>query len=150
MVLVGVFFFITVVKLGIPVVLDFAVAPPEGWQDAILGVNNYSWPVKWGYLLMIPVLLSGLFAIRWKPFPGKCRWLLFLPALWLGWECVDRSGAGSFFGLRGLLLFGLVCPPRYAESLAGMGRTGTGALLDSALRHGAAFRRFGGDPEGGS
>lgn len=95
MVLVGVFFFITVVKLGIPVVLDFAVAPPEGWQDAILGVNNYSWPVKWGYLLMIPVLLSGLFAIRWKPFPGKCRWLLFLPALWLGWECVSATATIS-------------------------------------------------------
>ena len=37
MVLAGVFFFITVVKLGVPVVLDFAVSPPEDWRDAIFG-----------------------------------------------------------------------------------------------------------------
>jgi hypothetical protein len=95
MVLAGVFFFITVVKLGIPVVLDSAVSPPVDWRDAIFGVDNYSWPVKWGYLLLIPVFLAGLFAMRWKRFPGKRRWFLLLPLVWLGWEFVSATGSIS-------------------------------------------------------
>ena len=95
MVLAGVFFFITVVKLGIPVVLDAEVSPPNDWLDAIFGSSSYSWQVKWGYLLMIPVFVAGLFAIRWKPFPGKWRWLLLLPMLWLGWEFVSATASIS-------------------------------------------------------
>ena len=44
---------------------------------------------------MIPALLAGLFAIRWRPFPGRRRWLLFLPALWLGWEFVSATATIS-------------------------------------------------------
>ena len=93
MALAGVFFLIVVVKLGVPVVLDTAVLPPESWKDAIFGSSWYTWPVKWGYALMIPVLLSGLFAIRWKPLPAKRRWLLLLPLLWLGWQFVAATGS---------------------------------------------------------
>jgi len=95
MVLAGVFFFITVVKLGIPVVLDAQVLPPNDWLDAVFGSSSYTWQVKWGYLLMIPVFLAGLPAIRWKPFPGKCRWLLLLPVLWLGWQFISATASIS-------------------------------------------------------
>ncbi|MGA2555317.1 MAG: O-antigen ligase family protein [Verrucomicrobiota bacterium] len=91
MVLAGLFFFIAVVKLGIPVVLDYEVSPPNGLLDAIFGYSTYSWQVKWGYLLMIPVLVAGLLAIRWKPLPGKRPWLLLLPLVWLGWEFVSAA-----------------------------------------------------------
>jgi hypothetical protein len=91
MVLAGLFFFIVVVKLGIPVVLDSGVSPPDDWLDAIFGYSNYSWQDKWGYLLMIPVLAAGLFAIRWKPLPAKWPWLLLLPLAWLGWQFVAAA-----------------------------------------------------------
>jgi O-antigen ligase len=95
MVVAGLFFFIAVVKLGIPVVLDTEVLPPTGWLDAIFGSSNYTWQVKWGYLLMIPVFLTGLFAIRWRPFPRIKLWLLLLPLLWLGWEFVSATATIS-------------------------------------------------------
>ena len=95
MVLAGVFFFIAVVKFGIPVVLDAEVVPPYDWRDAILGESSYTWPVKWGYLLMMPVFAAGLFVIRWKPLPGKRTWLLLLPLLWLGWEFISATGSIS-------------------------------------------------------
>jgi hypothetical protein len=95
MVLAGVFFFITVIKFGIPVTLDANVLPPDDWLDAIIGYSSYSWQVKWGYLLMLPVFVAGLFAIRWKPFPGKWPWLLLLPVLWLGWEFISASASIS-------------------------------------------------------
>jgi len=95
MVLAGLFFFIVVVKLGIPVILDAKVSPPDDWLDAIFGYNNYSWQDKWGYLLMVPVLAAGLFAIRWKPFPGKWPGLLLLPLLWLGWESIAAAACNS-------------------------------------------------------
>jgi hypothetical protein len=123
MVLAGLFFFIIVVKLGIPVVLDSEVSPPDNWLDAIFGYSNYSWQDKWGYLLMIPVFAAGLPAIRWKPLPAKCPLLLLLPVVWLGWQFIsaaanhfpDPSGAVlahfsacvalfylGFFALRGV------------------------------------------------
>jgi len=95
MVLAGVFFFITVVKFGIPVILDANVSRPDGWLDAIFGYSSYTWPVKWGYLLMIPVFAAGLFAIRWKPLKGKCRWFLLLALVWLGWEFISATGSIS-------------------------------------------------------
>jgi O-antigen ligase len=95
MVLAGVFFLITVVKFGNPVILDEIVTPPNGWLDAIFGISTYSWQSKWGYPLMVPVFVAGLFAIRWKPYAGKWPWLLLLPALWLGWEFVSATASIS-------------------------------------------------------
>lgn len=91
MALAGLFFFIVVVKLGIPVVLDSGVSPPDDWLDAIFGYSNYSWQDKWGYLLMIPVLVAGLLAIRWKPLPAKWPGLLLLPLIWLGWQFISAA-----------------------------------------------------------
>ena len=91
MVLAGVFFCITVIKLGIPVNLD----AESTRLDAIFGGSSYSWPVKWGYLLMIPVFVAGLFAIRWTGLPGRGRWFLLLPVLWLGWQFVAATGSIS-------------------------------------------------------
>lgn len=95
MALAGVFFFFTVVKFGNPVILDAIVSPPSGWLDAIFGTSSYSWQAKWGYPLMIPVFVAGLFAVRWKPYRGKWPWLLLLPALWLGWEFVSATASIS-------------------------------------------------------
>jgi O-antigen ligase len=92
MALAGLFFFVAVTKLGIPVILDDLIVPPSDWQDAMFG---YSWRVKWGYWLMIPVFAAGLFAIRRKPLPAKWPWLLVLPLLWLGWQFVAASGTVS-------------------------------------------------------
>ena len=95
LVLAGVFFFITVAKFGNPVILDAIVTPPDGWLDVVFGTSSYSWQAKWGYPLMVPVFVAGLFAIRWKPYAGKWPWLLLLPALWLGWEFASATASVS-------------------------------------------------------
>jgi len=87
MVLAGAFFFMAVLKLGDPVILDYLVFPVRNWQDAIAD----SWKVKWGYLLMIPVVVAGFFAMRWRPFPRK--WPLLLPLLWLGWQLISATSS---------------------------------------------------------
>ena len=89
MVLAGVFFCITVIKFGIPVILD----AESTRLDAMFGGSSYSWPVKWGYLLMVPVFAAGLFAIRWTRLPARGRWLLLLPAFWLGWQFVSATAS---------------------------------------------------------
>jgi O-antigen ligase len=95
MVLAGLFFLVAVVKFGIPVTLDSAVSPPTDWLDAIFGNSSYSWRVKWGYLMTIPVFAFGLMAIRWRPVRGTWRGLLLLPVVWLGWEFVSATASMS-------------------------------------------------------
>jgi hypothetical protein len=89
MVLAGVFFFIAVLKFGNPVILDHIFPPPKNWVEAVAE----SWKVKWGYLLIIPVLAAGLLAIRWRPLPRK--WPLLLPLLWLGWQFISAAATGT-------------------------------------------------------
>jgi hypothetical protein len=86
MVLAGLFFFIAALKFGNPVILDSLISPPQNWREAVVE----SWNLKWGYLLMIPVLAAGLAAVRWRPLPGK--WPLLLPLVWLGWQFISATG----------------------------------------------------------
>jgi O-antigen ligase len=94
MLLAGAFFCIAVTRFGIPVVLDADLFPHGGGMDALLAGPSYTWPVKWGYLLVIPVLVAGLFAIRWKSLP-VWSWLLLCPLLWLGWEFISAAATIS-------------------------------------------------------
>jgi O-antigen ligase len=89
MVLAGAFLFIAIIKFGNPVILDNEVFSPQNLSDAIVS----SWKLKWGYLLLIPVVAAGVFAIRVSPLPRK--WLFLLPLLWLGWQFISATGTVS-------------------------------------------------------
>jgi len=88
-VVAGIFFFVSILKFGTPVILDNAVQPPENARAAVFE----SWQVKWGYLLMLPLIVAGLAAIRWRS-PGF-KWQLTLPLAWLGWQFVSATHSVS-------------------------------------------------------
>jgi hypothetical protein len=85
----GLFFFVSILKFGDPVILDNAIQPPENAWDAIFE----SWQIKWGYWMMAPLVLAGLGAIRWRTL--RFKWLLALPLAWLGWQFISATQAIS-------------------------------------------------------
>jgi hypothetical protein len=84
-VLAGLFFFVAVLKFGDPVILENVFQPPENVQAAIFE----SWPVKWGYWLMLPLIVAGLAAIRWRT--PSLKWPLALPLAWLLWQFISAT-----------------------------------------------------------
>lgn len=81
--LAGLFLFLTIIKFGDPVLLQNALEPPSDFIEVVF----QSWQVKWGYLLLAPLLVAGLFAFRWR----KVSWLVALPAVWLGWQFIAAT-----------------------------------------------------------
>jgi hypothetical protein len=87
----GLFFFITIIKFGSPVILDvhsYIEAP----QDVTSFVYDM-WPPHWGAWLFAPVALAGLFAVELNRV--KLHWALALPLIWLGWEFVSATQTAS-------------------------------------------------------
>ncbi|HEY3862339.1 MAG TPA: O-antigen ligase family protein [Verrucomicrobiae bacterium] len=83
--LAGLFFFLVIIKLGAPVILDRNISAPQDFSSAFY----FSWPPSWGLWMFPPVALAGLFAIDWKGW--KYHWVLALPLLWLGWELLAAT-----------------------------------------------------------
>jgi O-antigen ligase len=81
----GLFFFITIIKFGSPVILDRYVEAP---QDASSIIYD-SWPPLWGGWFFVPLAVVGLFAVGWKRLRMNC--VLALPLLWLGWQFVAAA-----------------------------------------------------------
>ncbi len=108
-VVAGLFFFVAILKFGDPVILDNVVQPPENAWAAVFE----SWQVKWGYWLMLPLIVAGLADICWRTLgrtrssaslpgalPGALpgtgfKWRLALPAAWLGWQFVSATQSVS-------------------------------------------------------
>jgi len=81
----GLFFFVTIIKFGSPVVMDRYIDAPQDFTSAFYGL----WPPHWAAWLFVPVALAGLWAIQWDR--TKLHWALFLPLVWLGWELVSAT-----------------------------------------------------------
>jgi hypothetical protein len=88
-VIAGLFFFVSILKFGDPVILDNLVQPPENTQAAVFE----TWQLKWGYWFMVPLIVAGLAAIRWRTLSFK--WPLVLPLAWLGWQCLSATQSVS-------------------------------------------------------
>jgi hypothetical protein len=84
-VVAGLFLFVSILKFGYPVILVNTILPPENASAAVFE----SWQVKWGYWFMLPLVVAGLFAIRWKSTGFK--WLLALPLIWLVWQFISAT-----------------------------------------------------------
>ncbi len=88
-VVAGLFFFVSILKFGDPVILEGILQPPENARAAVFE----SWPVKWGYRFMLPLIVAGLAAIRWRRLSFK--WPLVLPLAWLGWQFIAATQSVS-------------------------------------------------------
>ncbi|MGD0812910.1 MAG: O-antigen ligase family protein [Verrucomicrobiota bacterium] len=93
----GLFFFVAILKFGDPVILDKVLPPPDNAQAAIFE----SWPVSWGYWLMLPLIVAGLAALYWRtrnsaslPNTGF-NWPIALPLAWLGWQFIAATQSVS-------------------------------------------------------
>src|ERR1700678_2427823 len=84
-VMAGLFFFVTIIKFGSPVVMDRYIDAPQDWRAAFYGL----WPPHWAAWLFVPVALAGLWATQLDR--TKLHWALFLPLIWLGWELVSAT-----------------------------------------------------------
>jgi O-antigen ligase len=88
-VVAGLFFFVSILKFGTPVIMDSFVQPPENALAALFE----SWQIKWGYRFMLPLIMAGLAAIHWKTLSFK--WPLVLPLAWLGWQFISATQSVS-------------------------------------------------------
>jgi O-antigen ligase len=84
-VVAGLFFFVAILKFGDPVILDNIIQPPQNALEAVFE----SWQVKWGYRLMLFLIVAGLAAVRWNRL--NFRWPLALPLAWLGWQFISAT-----------------------------------------------------------
>lgn len=80
----GVWFGLGLLKFGNPVIMEKFVERPSEWLEWVLS----PWPVAYAYVCAVVVL--GVTWVRGRggrwPGPG---WLLALPALWFGWQCLS-------------------------------------------------------------
>ena len=102
----GGFLALTLLKFVNPVILDQRVAPP--WNLA--GALTDPWPVGWGYVLVALLAAAGVAICRLPgPRTASCgaggnditstiptlasapKWVLWLPAVWLGWQFVAAT-----------------------------------------------------------
>jgi O-antigen ligase len=81
----GLFFFITIIKFGSPIILDSKIEAPQDFASAIYD----SWPPRWGGWFFVPLAVAGLFTIDWKRL--RMSWVLALPLLWLGWQFIAAA-----------------------------------------------------------
>ncbi len=81
----GVFFFITIIKFGDPVILDYNMPPPHSATEAVYE----AWPSSLGPWLVALLVAAWLLTAPWKRLRG--HWALALPVLWLGWEAVAAT-----------------------------------------------------------
>jgi hypothetical protein len=101
--LAGLFFFLTIIKFGSPVVMDNRIDVPQDLSSAF----NDLWPPHWGLWLFVPVALTGLFALELNR--RKLHWSLFLPLIWLGWELASATQTVSLALTKLTIAHFIVC-----------------------------------------
>jgi hypothetical protein len=86
-VMAGLFFLITIVKFGSPIIIDRhgVIETPQNAASLYYEM----WPPHWGAWLFVPVGLAGLFSVVLDRV--KLHWALMLPIIWLAWEFVAAT-----------------------------------------------------------
>ena len=82
----GGFLGLALLKFGNPSIMERWVVAPGNIYEFLLG---YPWPIRWAWWLLCPIVLLGLFLVR-RP-RGQPGWLLSLPIVYLGWQCLAAS-----------------------------------------------------------
>lgn len=81
--LVGLFFALTVIKWGNPVIMDARISAPSGYMETVLA----PWPMSWAYRFALVVLLGAFFFAR--NVCGIPKWWLFVPVFWFCWQIIS-------------------------------------------------------------
>src|SRR6266850_1315723 len=82
----GAFLGLSLLKFGNPPIMERWVTTPANVYEVIYG---YPWPMGWACCLLGLIAIIGIFSAQWKP--GPPRWLLALPLIWFGWQCVAAT-----------------------------------------------------------
>ncbi len=83
--LAGAWLGLSLLKFGNPVILDGVIEAPKNFYDGL----DQSWPVAWGYTMLVLVLVAGLKVARFglrSPSP-----IVWLPIAWLAWQLVSST-----------------------------------------------------------
>lgn len=138
---VGLFLAFTLFKVGNPVILDHRFTPPQDAHQWLIFV----FPSRWAMAVLVPLAVIGL-ALFGRFRPSAPRWMVWLPLVWFGWQClsalqtVDRQltaqtlphlGACALCFYLGLLVLGQM--PRPQWFLWGLA-VGLGLLLVAGLQ----------------
>ena len=120
---VGLFLAFTLFKVGNPVILDHRFTPPQDAHQWLLFV----FPSRWAMAALVPLAVIGL-ALFGRFRPSAPRWMVWLPLVWFGWQClsalqtVDRQltaqtlphlGACALCFYLGLLVLGQMPRPQW-------------------------------------
>ncbi|MSR42644.1 MAG: O-antigen ligase domain-containing protein [Pedosphaera sp.] len=83
---VGLFLAFTLFKVGNPVILDHRFTPPQDAHQWLLFV----FPSRWAMVVLVPLAVIGL-ALFGRFRPAAPRWLVWLPLVWFGWQCLSAT-----------------------------------------------------------
>src|SRR6266404_2332093 len=86
--LFGAFLGLSLLKFGNPPIMEKWVSTPADAYEVLLG---YPWPIKWAWWLLSLVAVVGILSADWRR--DAPRWLLALPLIWFGWQCVAGTQA---------------------------------------------------------
>lgn len=84
-ILLGLFFFLVIIKLGDPVVIRATNLPPRNLDDALYG----SWPPAWGRWALLPLAIVGFATAPWRQI--RFQPILLFPLAWLLWQFVSAA-----------------------------------------------------------
>lgn len=112
----GLWLALALLKWGTPVILTRGLRSPDNFIEFLI----LSWPIEWGYALFLPVLVLGLKTARWRlPSPA---WLVWLPAVWLGWQVLSASQTVDATLTHPVLTHFAVCVLTFYTALLALGR----------------------------
>ncbi|HYG35235.1 MAG TPA: hypothetical protein VEC99_10650, partial [Clostridia bacterium] len=105
----GAYLGLALLKFGNPPIMERFVAAPTNMYEVVLG---NPWPIKWAYVLLGAVVVSGVLAMRSnlgkrKRGPQEAtrskvfRWLVLSPLIWLVWQVIAtfKTVDGELSGL---------------------------------------------------
>ena len=82
----GAFLGLSLLKFGNPPIMEKWVTTPANIYECLYA---YPWPISWAWYLLGLLVVIGIFGAQWKHNPP--RWLLALPLIWFGWQCVAAT-----------------------------------------------------------
>lgn len=112
----GAFLGLCLLKFGNPIILDHLIEAPAGWDE----LRVQPWPLKWGYVLLLPVTILGACTARLQT--TLPRWILWMPLGWLAWQVVSATQTVDARLTQVTLLHFAACVACFYIGLLALGR----------------------------
>ncbi len=122
-VIFGAFLGLALLKFATPSVMDkFVESPTTGLEWLV-----FTWPLRIVYPPVGLLVVTGLFAIRWKEFTP--RWLMLMPAVWLAWQFLAGTQSVDSKLTDGVLAHFVVCVVCFYLGVLCLNREGVAAYF---------------------